>query len=120
MRSVLSVFSLISPPSPFHAFRGVRPFHVVLRRGSCTLGDCLNKFTESELLSGSDSYYCGRCKKHRKSVKEISIQRLPPVLVIHLKRFLQTRRQRTKIATNIDFPDRGLDLRELGCLSEYV
>jgi ubiquitin C-terminal hydrolase len=91
-----------------------------VRRGSCTLGDCMNKFTESELLSGSDSYYCGRCKKHRKSIKEISIQRLPPVLVIHLKRFLQTRRQRTKIATNIDFPDRGLDLRELGCLSEYV
>ena len=30
---------------------------------------------------------CPRCKCHRNAVKSLGIWRLPPVLIIHLKRF---------------------------------
>lgn len=31
--------------------------------------------------------HCPRCKKNRKAIKKLSLSKLPPILVIHLKRF---------------------------------
>lgn len=40
------------------------------------------------MLLTQESYrHCPRCKKERKSVKKLSLSKLPPILVIHLKRF---------------------------------
>lgn len=48
-----------------------------------TLGGCLHHFGRLERLSAS----CGACKKAQPCTKQMSLQRLPPVLCMHLKRF---------------------------------
>lgn len=76
-----------------------------------TLYNCLEMFTEPEVLSPEEAWYCPRCKKHVEAIKQMSIWRLPHTLVIQLKRFsFQHFLLRSKIKKHIDFPTRGLDL----------
>jgi ubiquitin carboxyl-terminal hydrolase 22/27/51 len=63
------------------------------------LRDCLERFTVKEKL-GTDQYTCRNCDSPQNATKQLSIQRLPPVLCIHLKvrvshlhSILETRRQ---------------------------
>lgn len=51
------------------------------------LGDCLKEFTTTELLDEKNKWHCPRCKRFTKLTKKIIITRLPPVLIIHFKRF---------------------------------
>lgn len=44
-------------------------------------------FTTREQLSEQDTVYCSQCKEHRQSFKQFGLWKLPPVLVVHLKRF---------------------------------
>lgn len=46
--------------------------------------DCLERFTAKEKL-GSAEYTCRNCDSPQNATKQLSIQRLPPVLSIHLK-----------------------------------
>lgn len=53
---------------------------------------------------------CPRCKVKRRASKELSLARLPPILLIHLKRFEANGRFSDKIDTFVDFPMKSLDL----------
>ncbi len=75
-----------------------------------TLGDCLECFCQPEQLDESDTWYCSKCKDHVRAVKKLDLWHLPPVLVIHLKRFSYSRYSRDKLDTHIDFPLQQLDL----------
>ncbi|XP_078667182.1 ubiquitin carboxyl-terminal hydrolase 8-like isoform X1 [Branchiostoma floridae x Branchiostoma belcheri] len=79
--------------------------------GRCKLQDCVQTFTKSEKVSGSDKWYCSRCKTHREAVKKIEIWKLPPFLLIHLKRFKYEGVWRQKLNTNVDFPLSSFDMR---------
>ncbi|XP_066270797.1 ubiquitin carboxyl-terminal hydrolase 8-like isoform X2 [Branchiostoma lanceolatum] len=79
--------------------------------GRCKLQECVQTFTKSEKVSGSDKWYCSRCKTHREAVKKIEIWKLPPFLLIHLKRFKYEGVWRQKLNTNVDFPLSSLDMR---------
>ncbi|GEM07441.1 ubiquitin carboxyl-terminal hydrolase 8 [Rhodotorula toruloides] len=48
---------------------------------------CLEAFVRDEVLDKDDAWHCPRCKKNRKAIKKLSLSKLPPILVIHLKRF---------------------------------
>lgn len=52
-----------------------------------TLERCIELFSESEILQENDLWYCTTCKEHVAAAKQISLWRLPKVLVFHLKRF---------------------------------
>ena len=52
-----------------------------------SLEQCFEKFTTPERLDEDNLWYCGKCKEHRRAVKELALWRLPAVLVISLKRF---------------------------------
>ena len=54
---------------------------------SCTIKDCLQKFSEEEQLD--DPYRCERCKDLQPAKKRLRIYRFPKIMVLHLKRFLQ-------------------------------
>jgi len=43
-------------------------------------------------------------------MKRLELCRLPPVLIIHLKRFIFNAMQQEKLVTPVMFPTRGLDL----------
>lgn len=52
-----------------------------------TLDACLHEFSKDEHLCGDDQWYCPECKAHVDAVKTIAVWKLPPVLIVHLKRF---------------------------------
>eukprot|EP00045_Choanoeca_perplexa_P012453 m.135922 g.135922 ORF g.135922 m.135922 type:complete len:1072 (+) comp16013_c0_seq1:101-3316(+) len=86
---------------------------VPLARGSSTsLKACLKELTRAEIVSGNDTWKCPRCKCHRSAVKSLGIWRLPPVLIIHLKRFTFDGPFRDKLQTLVRFPINGLNMRE--------
>ncbi|KAG6908782.1 hypothetical protein DXG01_003311 [Tephrocybe rancida] len=75
-----------------------------------SLQDCLDEFTKEEKLGEDDLWYCPQCKKHQQATKKFDLWKAPDVLVVHLKRFSNSRTMRDKIDTLIDFPVEGLDL----------
>ncbi|EER02946.1 ubiquitin specific protease, putative, partial [Perkinsus marinus ATCC 50983] len=40
-----------------------------------------------EKLTGDNKWYCDHCKEHRDSTRTLSVFVVPPVLIVHLKRF---------------------------------
>ncbi|GAA5997929.1 uncharacterized protein JCM10292_006915 [Rhodotorula paludigena] len=71
---------------------------------------CLETFVRDEILDKDDAWHCPRCKKNRKAVKKLSLSKLPPILVIHLKRFSFHGPFSDKIETQVQYPLAGLDL----------
>jgi len=74
-----------------------------------TLGKCLEAFTQEEELGEDEKYYCSACKTHQPAIKKLQIWRLPPVLIIHLKRFHCVNSRWIKSHKIVDFPLTGLD-----------
>jgi hypothetical protein len=91
-----------APPPPLE--------HHNTSKKSISLDDCLDEFTREELLGEDDLWYCPRCKKHQQATKQFHIWKVPDVLVVHLKRFSNSRLLRDKIDVMVDFPMDGLDL----------
>lgn len=80
------------------------------RKDVISLADCFTLFTKTEELSGQDYWYCSKCKAHQASTKKFDLWKLPPVMVVHLKRFSYDRLYRDKIDTLVDFPLTDLDM----------
>ncbi len=75
-----------------------------------SIEDCLDEFVKEEQLGEADPWYCPRCKKHQQATKKFDIWKVPDILVVHLKRFSNSRMLRDKIDVLVDFPIEGLDL----------
>jgi ubiquitin carboxyl-terminal hydrolase 4/11/15 len=75
-----------------------------------TLQQCLEAFSEKEVLSENDAWYCSQCKGFKCASKKIDLYNSPDLLVIHLKRFSYTRNWRDRINTLVQFPVDNLDL----------
>lgn len=62
-----------------------------------------------EILDGDNKPLCSRCNEKRRCTKRYSIEKLPKILVIHLKRFSKIRFN-NKINLNVDYPIESLDM----------
>lgn len=51
------------------------------------LYDCIDSFVSPEYLTGDNAWNCSRCHKRFNTKKQLTITRLPNVLIIHLERF---------------------------------
>ncbi|XP_030232312.1 ubiquitin carboxyl-terminal hydrolase 8 [Gadus morhua] len=80
----------------------------------CSLQDCLRLFSKEERLTDNNKVFCRHCKAHRDSTKKLEIWKVPPIVLVHLKRFSYEGRWKQKLQTTVDFPLEGLDL------SQYV
>lgn len=78
--------------------------------GAITLEDCLDAFAKEEKIPEA---YCSKCKDFRVQTKRMSLWRLPPVVIIHLKRFQFTQQMRRKLRDLVIFPTEGLDLSRI-------
>ncbi|VVC97156.1 unnamed protein product [Leptidea sinapis] len=72
-----------------HRYCKEEPFSVVSLdiRNMSRLQESLEAYVRGELLEGADAYYCDKCSKKVVTVKRLCLNKLPPVLVIQLKRF---------------------------------
>jgi len=77
-----------------------------------TLDDCLKLFCEEESLTGDNQWYCPKCKKHVDATMRTDLWTLPPILIVHLKRFKQDSRfgRCSKNKQHIQVKLRGWDL----------
>ncbi|NP_001080551.1 ubiquitin specific peptidase 8 L homeolog [Xenopus laevis] len=76
----------------------------------CSLKDCIKAFAKEEKLTDSNRFDCSNCKTQRVATKKIEIWKLPPILLVHLKRFSFEGRWRQKLQAYVDFPLESLDL----------
>ena len=51
------------------------------------LEESLKEFVKGDWLEGDNAYLCEKCEEKRDTLKRTCIKTLPPVLVVHLKRF---------------------------------
>ena len=81
------------------------------------LQTCVQAFCREELLEGDEAPRCGRCEKRQAARKRLDLWKLPPVLMVHLKRFRTVQKGRRlivqKVNTPVDFPVEQLDLSPL-------
>jgi ubiquitin carboxyl-terminal hydrolase 4/11/15 len=86
-----------------------------------TIDDCFNEFKRQELLDEDNKWYCNKCKEHVQATKQLEIFKVPPILIINLKRFKQSKQSMRymgmfsggagqKIDADVDFPLDGLDM----------
>ncbi|KAK3807841.1 MAG: hypothetical protein J3Q66DRAFT_289072, partial [Benniella sp.] len=75
-----------------------------------TLTSCLNAFVDPEVMEGEDAWNCPHCKKPRKAIKQLTISRVPNVLLIQLKRFSSDGPFKNKIKAMVQYPVQDLDL----------
>eukprot|EP00051_Salpingoeca_urceolata_P016784 m.225035 g.225035 ORF g.225035 m.225035 type:complete len:672 (+) comp18780_c3_seq5:116-2131(+) len=68
-----------------------------------TLTKCIREFLDPERMHGQDTWRCPRCKCHREATKQLYIWKLPPILLVHLKRFSFNGPFRDKLNTEVDF-----------------
>ncbi|KAL2170558.1 hypothetical protein VTG60DRAFT_4666 [Thermothelomyces hinnuleus] len=80
------------------------------KKHGIALDDCLDEFEKEEILSEQDTWYCPRCKEHRRASKKFDLWKTPDILVVHLKRFSSSGWRRDKLDILVDFPVEGLDL----------
>lgn len=96
---------------------------------STNVQECIQLFMSKEELDGNEKpvdskingylfllitsvQMCAKCKQKRRCTKKFSIQKCPQILVLHLKRFSQSR-TRAKLNTDVDFPLADLRLDKL-------
>ena len=60
-----------------------------------------------ELLDGDNKWYCSDCKEHVRASKKLCIWHVPPVLIVHLKRFWD---RGGKINSVVRYPVTAFDL----------
>jgi ubiquitin carboxyl-terminal hydrolase 4/11/15 len=78
---------------------------------SVGLDKCIDLFTTTEKLGPDDPWYCNKCKEFQQATKKFDLWSLPPILVIHLKRFsYKNRYWREKLETLVNYPVKGLDM----------
>ncbi|CAN0067815.1 unnamed protein product [Lampetra planeri] len=78
-----------------------------------SLHHCLKLFTKPETLTPEEAWLCPQCEQPREALKQLMLWRLPPVLVVQLKRFsFCSFVWREKISNLVTFPIQGLDLSE--------
>ena len=87
------------------------PLQIPLNNPQITIYDCLNEYCKQEILDENNLWLCERCDNKVRGVKKMQLWTAPPVLVIQLKRFSDT-----KISKNqclIRFPLENLDVGSL-------
>ncbi|GAB1739930.1 hypothetical protein NU219Hw_g4861t1 [Hortaea werneckii] len=69
------------------------------------LTEALDRFTAAETLS-AEEYKCRKCDSGQEARKRLRLERLPPVMPVHLKRFSHSRtlKESTKVDTRVRFP----------------
>ncbi|KAK5162873.1 ubiquitin-specific protease doa4 [Saxophila tyrrhenica] len=92
----------------FYALSVEIPTHI--RDRQITLDDCIRSFCQEERLDVQERAKCDQCNERRDSTKQLTFTRAPQYLVIHFKRFNQSRHRATKIDVPIDFPLENFDL----------
>ncbi|XP_072049161.1 ubiquitin carboxyl-terminal hydrolase 2-like isoform X3 [Amphiura filiformis] len=80
-RCTFDAFWDLSLPIPVHSTDPNRRIH---------LEECLKLYCDKEVLDGDNKVTCNYCRKRTSQQKWLQIEKFPQILVLHLKRFVET------------------------------
>ncbi|XP_012534901.1 ubiquitin carboxyl-terminal hydrolase 45 isoform X2 [Monomorium pharaonis] len=93
------------------------PGRYTTKEDECSIESCLNQFTALELMTGSNKVVCEACTAREKknqegsskmictsSTKQYLVSQVPPILILHLKRFQTQRVGFRKVFKHVSFP----------------
>jgi len=100
--SSLNGKTLSLKPEPFNILSLPIP-----NKSNVSLYDCLDLYTETEVLEGENQYYNENKKTKEDAKRSIEFWEFPTLLIIDLKRFTNNNK---KIQVLVDFPLENLDL----------
>ena len=76
------------------------------------LASCFSRSMQPERLDQNNGWRCTKCKKEQCAIKTMTFHKLPGILVIYLKRFVNCGYDRfRKVRTRVHFPIRDFDVR---------
>ena len=76
------------------------------------LDECFRKFLQGEHIGNNGQWYCQYCDRLTNARKKLSLNRLPPVLILQLKRFNYDLQSHAKNNTLIEYDLDNLDINE--------
>jgi ubiquitin C-terminal hydrolase len=81
--------------------------------GDISLKDCFEQFSKLDSLVGENKWYCNKCKEQVEATKKMEIYKIPPVLILCLQRFKESKHSMyyaKKMEDLVEFPIEGLDM----------
>ncbi|KAH8825801.1 hypothetical protein DL96DRAFT_1609938 [Flagelloscypha sp. PMI_526] len=95
---IFNAFSLLHVPIPDST-----PKKILIQ-------ECLNALFTPEILEQQDGWNCPCCRKKQRAKRQLALFRLPPILIIHLNRFVKRDQLSKRVLNLVDFPLKELDL----------
>jgi ubiquitin C-terminal hydrolase len=97
----ISQHSILTPsrPSQFEPFMFLT---LPVEQSGGSISAAVKSFSSTETMDGDNKWYCSSCKTHVRAEKKIEVWKVPPMLIIHLKRF--GGRGGAKINAPVKFP----------------
>ncbi|XP_015120377.1 uncharacterized protein LOC107043396 isoform X1 [Diachasma alloeum] len=94
----------IPPPRDHVSVSKQRPPHPL------SLYDCLQAFTQSEILDEHNPWFCPKCERNQCATKTLAVHRYPKYLIVYLKRFVFHECVSMKLEDKVTFPLVGLSV----------
>jgi len=104
------------PSFRFDTFTSLNP-SIPQGNSSIKLNECFDNFSQPEIMTGSNSYWCEVCCSKQTASKTLSVWKSPPRMIIQLKRFINDGMRFHKNSRHVEFPIRGFELQN--CMSKY-
>ena len=79
-------------------------------RSPVSLASCLQEFTQEEALGSDNPVYCSRCAALCPAKKRLAIWKLPPILIVHFKRFQFVGQRWAKSSKMVTYPKDSLNM----------
>ncbi|XP_034941167.1 ubiquitin carboxyl-terminal hydrolase 10-like isoform X2 [Chelonus insularis] len=94
----------IEPPIDHISVSKQRPPHPL------SLYDCLQAFSQSEMLDEHNPWFCPKCEQNQCATKTLTVHRYPKYLIVYLKRFVFYECISMKLDDKVTFPLVGLSV----------
>ncbi|XP_043287168.1 uncharacterized protein [Venturia canescens] len=94
----------IVPPVDHISVSKQRPHHPL------SLYDCLQAFSQSEMLDEHNPWFCPKCERNQCATKTLTVHRYPMFLIVYLKRFVFYECVSMKLDDKVTFPLAGLSV----------
>eukprot|EP01080_Neovahlkampfia_damariscottae_P008006 gene8006-12471_t len=79
-------------------------------RDAVDVYDGFYEYTNPEILSDEDLWYCSKCKEHVNAKVTKTIWKTPDVLILRFKRVIYSQNKKKELDTLVNFPLKDLDI----------
>jgi len=82
-----------------------------------TIYECMQEYCKEEVLDQDNLWACEGCNKKVKAIKKLQLWTAPPILVVHLKRFANTRTSKDR--RMVVYPTNNFDISSMISSVQY-